>query len=82
MEALLGAVGLAWLVLFALAVLWMILPFAIFGIKGRLDSIVEGIHQTNARLEALTSRAPAAEATLLQIEHHVKRSQPRALEAD
>jgi len=36
-----------------LAILWFVLPFAIFGIKPRLDEIVDELRRTNALLKNL-----------------------------
>lgn len=51
--------GLAMLVLlaslfgFVLAVLWVLVPFAVFGIKPRLDRLTAEQKRTNALLEQL-----------------------------
>lgn len=39
--------------LFLLAVLWFVLPFAVFGVKGLLTRILEEQRRTNALLEAM-----------------------------
>jgi hypothetical protein len=39
--------------LFVLAVLWFILPFAIFGTKGKLDELIAETKKTNQQLEIL-----------------------------
>ncbi len=41
------------LFLFVLAVLWFILPFAIFGIKGRLDHIARLLQHQNDHIASL-----------------------------
>ena len=41
--------------LFVLAIVWILLPFAIFGIKDRLDRIIVGQNKTNAELWELRS---------------------------
>ncbi|MGI2169509.1 hypothetical protein ACROAE_04845 [Shewanella sp. MF05960] len=41
------------LFLFVLAILWFILPFAIFGTKNKLDELIEQTRQTNTLLTAL-----------------------------
>lgn len=40
-EALLGMGVAFWLFLLIMAIVWLILPFAVFGIKKRLDEIIE-----------------------------------------
>lgn len=44
---------LAWLFLIVLAILWIALPFAVFGIKGRLDSILKELKKLNAANDKL-----------------------------
>ncbi|WP_296280294.1 hypothetical protein [Pseudoxanthomonas sp.] len=39
----------------AVAILWIVLPFAVFGIKGRLDDLIAEQRRTN---ELLASRGP------------------------
>lgn len=41
------------LFLLVLAILWFILPFAIFGIKPKLDMILQELDKTNTLLAAL-----------------------------
>ncbi len=41
------------LFLLVLAILWFILPFAIFGIKPKLDMILQELDKTNKLLAAL-----------------------------
>lgn len=49
-----GVVGLlAVLFLVVLAVLWFVLPFAVFGIKGRLDSLITLQRQHNDHVASL-----------------------------
>lgn len=47
-----GGIGylLVALFLLVLAILWFLLPFAVFGIKGRLDLLVQEVQQSNAEL--------------------------------
>lgn len=46
-----GTVGLLILLfLVVLAILWFVLPFAVFGIKARLDTLIEEQRKTNAVL--------------------------------
>lgn len=40
MEWMIGS-ALAWLLMVILTVVWIVLPFAVFGIKRRLDKIIE-----------------------------------------
>ena len=44
------AIAILWLVL---VVLWTILPFAVFGIKGLLRDLIKEQHRTNRLLESL-----------------------------
>ena len=43
-----------------LAILWFILPFAIFGTKPKLDAVLHELKKSNAQLEALPERIAAA----------------------
>ncbi len=50
----LGGLGLFWVIfLIALATLWFLLPFAVFGIKGRLDVQIAEQERTNQLLMKL-----------------------------
>jgi hypothetical protein len=42
-----------WLFLFVLAILWFLLPFAIFGTKDKLDELINEIKKSNTQLSAL-----------------------------
>jgi hypothetical protein len=44
---------LAYLFAIVLLVLWCVLPFAVFGIKGRLDKLLEEQRRTNELLAQL-----------------------------
>jgi hypothetical protein len=44
---------IVWLVALFAAVLWILLPFAVFGTKPKLDLIIAEARQTNALLKAL-----------------------------
>ena len=46
------------LFLIVLAILWFILPFAIFGTKGKLDELIRETRRTNSQLEKLLNRFP------------------------
>jgi hypothetical protein len=49
-----GGLYLAFVIFsFVLGIVWIVLPFAIFGIKGRLDRIIEAQARTNAELSEL-----------------------------
>ena len=73
MEELLGFGGgllavVLFLVLVAISILWIILPFAVFGVKGRLDGIRAEAERTNELLtdvikfqKALLSEARSTE---------------------
>ncbi len=51
MAEVLGGLGLFWIIfLVALGVLWFLLPFAVFGIKGRLDAQIAEQEKTNELL--------------------------------
>ncbi len=49
------------LFLLALAILWFILPFAIFGVKGRLDTIIRQNTETNGHLRRIGDLLEMAE---------------------
>lgn len=44
--------------LLVLAVLWFLLPFAVFGIKGRMQRIEDKLEQTNQLLADIARRQP------------------------
>jgi hypothetical protein len=48
-----GVMVIFWIVALVAAVLWILLPFAVFGIKPRLDQILFEARETNALLKAL-----------------------------
>ena len=51
MAEVLGGLGLFWIIfLVALGVLWFLLPFAVFGLKGRLDAQIAEQEKTNELL--------------------------------
>lgn len=43
---------------FFLAVLWFVLPFVVFSIKGKLDHATELLEAVDRRLEAIEKRLP------------------------
>ncbi|MCX7085436.1 MAG: hypothetical protein NTY69_07830 [Methylococcales bacterium] len=54
MAEVIGGIGLFWMVfLIALGVLWFLLPFAVFGIKARLDRQILEQEKTNHLLVEL-----------------------------
>lgn len=55
MTELFGSTFGAFLSLFLLvwAILWFLLPFAVFGIKGKLDELIAESKKTNEQLRAL-----------------------------
>lgn len=57
MEALGGLYAVVVLFLVVLAILWVIMPFAIFGTKGKLDELIREAKKTNQLLQGL-SRNP------------------------
>jgi hypothetical protein len=48
-EGMAGAMVLMWLLGIVIVVLWIILPFAVFGIKKRLDAILVELRRMNDR---------------------------------
>lgn len=52
-----GTVGIATIAgiifLIVLAIAWILLPFAMFGVKPRLDKLTEEVRRTNALLEKM-----------------------------
>lgn len=55
MEALGGFYLIVVLFLFVLAILWFLLPFAIFGTKDKLSELITENKKTNEQLAALRS---------------------------
>jgi hypothetical protein len=45
-----------WVFLFVLAVLWFLLPFAVFGSKRRLDKIVNELQMLNKTMKEISSQ--------------------------
>ena len=66
------------LFLFILAILWFLLPFAIFGTKDKLDLLIEESRITNAELADIRAELVAA-----RLELHLKsqESKPEINEA-
>ena len=62
------------LFLFILALLWFLLPFAIFGTKDKLDLLIAESRKTNAELARL-----GAELTAARLELHLQK--PAAIPA-
>jgi hypothetical protein len=60
MNGLLGLGATAWLVLFAflfvLAVLWFLLPFAVFGSKPRLDKMIAELQTLNKTMKEISAQ--------------------------
>ena len=44
---------------FFLAVLWFVLPFVVFAIKGKLDHAIELLEAVELRLETMEKRLPS-----------------------
>jgi membrane protein insertase Oxa1/YidC/SpoIIIJ len=62
-ELLGGGVGVAIILfLFVLAVLWFLLPFAIFGTKDKLSELIAESKKTNEQLSALRSEVATLKA--------------------
>lgn len=57
MGALGGLMVFVWLFLFLLAVLWFLMPFAVFGTKGVLKELIAEQKKTNRLLEEAAARA-------------------------
>ncbi len=55
MEALGGLYLIVVLFLFVLAILWFLLPFAIFGTKDKLSELIAETKKTNEQLSAVRS---------------------------
>ena len=54
MEMFAGVLGVfAFFFLVLLAILWIVLPFAVFGVSKRLDKVLKEIQTTNAWLGAI-----------------------------
>lgn len=62
-----GILGLVILLfLLVLAILWFLLPFAIFGTKDKLNTLIEEARRTNAELSRIAEELSAAKAELAQ----------------
>jgi membrane protein insertase Oxa1/YidC/SpoIIIJ len=62
-ELLGGGVGVAIILfLFVLAILWFLLPFAIFGTKDKLSELIAESKKTNEQLSALRSEVATLKA--------------------
>ena len=54
MADVIGGIGMFWvLFLVALGILWFLLPFAVFGVKGRLNVLITEQERTNQLLREL-----------------------------
>lgn len=60
-----GVIGFLFFIflLFA-AILWFLLPFAVFGTKGRLDQLIQTQQQTNRLLEQMQAESAALREAL------------------
>ena len=82
MSGLLGLGATTWLVifsfLFVLAVLWFLLPFAVFGSKSRLDKIVNELRELNRTMKGASeqNRVLIEQQKLLRL--HVSRALPKS----
>jgi hypothetical protein len=57
----LGPMGVLCLIFLAiLSILWFFLPFAIFGIKGKLNVALQEMHETNQKLDELLQESSKA----------------------
>ena len=52
-DALGGFAIFVYIFLLIVAILWFFLPFAIFGLKSRLDALIASSNKTNAYLKAI-----------------------------
>ena len=65
-ELMTGGFGLVVILfLFVLALLWFLLPFAIFGTKDKLAEIIAESKKTNAELARISSELAAARGALV-----------------
>jgi hypothetical protein len=53
MEIFGGFMVMLWMIGFFLAIIWFILPFVIFSIKGRIDEAIQKIELLESRLAAI-----------------------------
>jgi TPR repeat protein len=53
MDGLIAGTGIFWLFLVIMGVVWLILPFAVFGIKNRLDQIISIQGRLAASVESI-----------------------------
>lgn len=65
MELLGGFMVLLWMVGFFLTVIWFILPFVIFSIKGRTEEILQRIDALDGRLQRIEASIKAGYPTQL-----------------
>ncbi len=56
-ELLIGGASIYILLLFILTIVWIFLPFAIFGTKKRLDQVIEETSKTNRLLEEVLDKS-------------------------
>ncbi|WP_141400682.1 hypothetical protein [Pseudoxanthomonas wuyuanensis] len=67
-ELLSGGMGILGIVIFvfllALAILWFLLPFAIFGTKDKLNALIAESRQINAELARVTAELQATRALI------------------
>jgi len=61
------------LFLVVLAVLWFLLPFAVFGIKDRLDVLIRESQKTNELLRSLLANADTSKNIDLEAIKHAAR---------
>lgn len=59
--------GLAWLFMLVLAILWLLVPFAVFGIKGLLRQLLAEQRRTNELLSQIAVGEAGAEVAKVQI---------------
>jgi hypothetical protein len=68
MGALGGMMVIVWLFLLILAILWFLMPFAVFGTKGVLKELIAEQKKTNRLLEEAAARAQEPVTSLMSPE--------------
>lgn len=58
MEGMVGLMAVAWLGLLVLVVVWIVLPFAVFGLKPLLRELIREQRRTNELLEKAIGGRP------------------------
>jgi hypothetical protein len=69
-ETLVGLGAIFWIAIVLVAVLWIVLPFAVFGTKPLLRELIAEQKRTSHLLELAQERAPAARSDSLVSAQH------------